>query len=181
MSAPRQSVRAECAFLLACVFAAACSAPEAGELPSPDGAEIVLPEFDSLRVRLVEGAGEVFGPDGVLVARVGLTEWQMIDDLDGDGRTDAVIAGWSSGGGSGTFVELMHFILGDDDSSDVVWVWRGSVPLGDRVRIRAMTVTGRRIELHLTEHGADDPLCCPTVDVVRGFEVTDGVLRAADR
>jgi hypothetical protein len=181
VSAPRRRLQAACALLAGCAFTAACSAPETTELPILHGAEIVLPVFDSLRVRLVDGAGEVFGPDDVLVARVGLTEWQMIDDFDGDGRTDAVVAGWSSGGGSGTFVELMHFVLRGDENSDVVWVWSGAVPLGDRVQVRGLSTTDRGIEAQLTVHGTEDPLCCPTVDVVRQYEISDGILREAGR
>jgi hypothetical protein len=149
--------------------------------PRVGDVDVVLPGFDSLRVRLVDGSGEVRGSDDVVVARVGLTDFRVVDDLDGDGLTDAVVIGWSSGGGSGTFIELMHFVAHGDRVSDVVWTWAGSVLLGDRVRVRALAATGDRIEVHTTEHGENDPLCCPTVDVLRVYGVSDGILREAGR
>jgi hypothetical protein len=142
--------------------------------------EVVLPGFDSVRVRLAEGAGEAMGSEGVRVARAALTEWRVVDDLDGDGRTDALVVGWSSGGGSGTFVELVHFVLRDRRGAPSAWEWQGSLPLGDRVRVRAMTMTDGVVELHLTEHGPDDPMCCPTREAVRSYRVVDGRLLGGD-
>ena len=118
MSGPRRTFVA-CASLMLWMSVLACAEPAPVPPPRLDDADLVIPGFDSLRVHLVDGAGEVIGPDGVPVVRAGLTEWRLVDDLDGDGRTDAVVVGWSSGGGSGTFVELVHFVLDDDGVAEI--------------------------------------------------------------
>ena len=142
--------------------------------PSLDGAALVLADFDSLRIQLTDGSGEARDSDGVLLSRAALTEWRVVRDLDDDGQLDALVVAWSSGGGSGTFMELAHLVLDEGDVPH--WIWRGSIALGDRVRIRAMTESSGRVELHVTRHGPDDPMCCPTVDASLGFEVVGGRL-----
>ena len=168
--------------VLGALCAAGCGAPDTSDMPadpSLDEAEVVLAGFDSIRVRMIAGTGEVAGDDGSVRVRAGLTDWRLLDDVDGDGALDALVVVWSSGGGSGTFMELVHFALVRQGRESGRWVWRGAVPLGDRVRIRAMTRTDAAVELHVTEHGPDDPLCCPTVEAVRVFEMHEGVLRPA--
>lgn len=156
-----------------------CSRSEPVEPPPLGEVEVVLSGFDSLRVQLEDGAGEVTSRDGVLIARASLTEWRVVGDLDRDGRLDALVVARSTGGGSGTFVDLMHLVLVDAGDASSAWGWAGAVPLGDRVRVRALTEADGRVELHLTEHGPDDPLCCPSVDTVRTFDLRDGVLAPA--
>ncbi len=169
--------------VLGALCAAGCGAPDTAEMPadpSLDDAEVVLAGFDSIRVRMIDGTGEVTGDDGSVTVRAGLTDWRLLDDIDGDGVLDGLAVAWSSGGGSGTFMELVHFALIRQGRASGRWVWHGAVPLGDRVRVRAMTRTDAVVELHVTEHGPDDPLCCPTAEAVRLFEMREGVLRPTD-
>ncbi len=156
----------------------ACSEPSPPtEGPWLEDAELVLPGFDSLVVPLAQGIGSILEDDGVLRVRASLTDWRALGDLDGDGVEDAVVVVWSSGGGSGTFMEVAHFRLEPERGETVAhWAWSGSVMLGDRVRVRALAVTDGYVELHVTQHGPDDPMCCPTVETVRGFDVRDGEL-----
>ncbi len=81
-------------------------------------------------------------------------------------------------GGSGTFRELALF---ESTPGSAAWQWQRAVALGDRVRVRAMTLDDHTAELHLTEHGPDDAMCCPTEQVVRRFRVTPGGTEAADQ
>jgi hypothetical protein len=158
------------------VASVACSPPAPEEQPELESAALVLPGFDSISVPLVDGEGTLRDEEGTLRVRAALTDWRVEEDLDGDGVLDAVVVAWSSGGGSGTFMEVVHFRLEEDTPRTARWTWSGSAALGDRVRIRAMALTDGLVELHVTEHGPDDPMCCPTVETIRAFEVRDGTL-----
>lgn len=136
------------------------------ELPTLDDVTLVLPGFDSLEVELHDRTGEVRADDGALLVRAGLTDWVAFQDTDGDEVPEAIAVVWSSGGGTGTFHELAVF-----DRARTRWRWRGSAALGDRVRVRVLALEGDRVSLHLTEHGPDDPACCPTVHTIRDFRV----------
>jgi hypothetical protein len=54
--------------------------------------------------------------------------------------------------------------------------------LGDRVKVKSITIEDSIILVHMTSHGPDDPLCCPTMDVTRAY-VLDGeqLIRFADQ
>ena len=157
------------------VALAACEAPSASELPPLEQAEMALDGFSVTISPDTVGIWEGRSSDGTLLVRVGLTEWRVVGDLDHDGTTDALAVVWTSGGGSGTFMELASFQLDSPtQSGEDRWVRSGAVSLGDRVRVRAMTESSGTVELHVTRHGPDDPMCCPTVDTVLSFEVVDG-------
>jgi hypothetical protein len=146
-------------------------------LPPLDSASMVLPLWDSATVMLVKGTGELRDASGLRVAEAGLTDWRAVGDFDANGSEEAVVVAWSSGGGSGVFVELALFGLERGGwMSDDVWRWRASAPLGDRVRVRALTVDGDVVEVHLTRHAPDDPACCPTQEDRLGFRVEGGGL-----
>jgi len=150
---------------------AGCGDPEPVEPPSLSNTAIIFPGFDSLSVQLVDGRGESFDGD-VLVATAGLTDWVVRGDLDGDGVPGAVAVVWVSGGGSGTFFDLSRLELEEDAEGTSAWSWQGSVFLGDRIRVRALTLDGDVVELHLTDHGPDDGMCCPTRQTIRRYRVT---------
>jgi hypothetical protein len=168
--APRAS--AFCALLLT----AACGARDSA-LPPLESAALVLPGFDSAVVALTDGAGERRDGSGTLVAEAGLTDWRAVGDFDVDGSTEAIVVVWSSGGGSGTFMDLALFTMEPGGwMSEASWRWRASRPLGDRVRVRALTVDGTLVEVHLTRHGPDDAMCCPTEQAVLRFRAEKGRL-----
>jgi len=157
------------------VAMAACEGAPTSELPPLEQAEMALGGFAVTISPDTVGIWEGRSADGALLVRVGLTEWRVIDDLDGDGKTDALAVLWTSGGGTGTFMELASFQLDSTaGAGGVRWLRSGAVSLGDRVRIRAMTESSGIVELHVTRHGPDDAMCCPTVDTVLSFAVVDG-------
>jgi len=157
------------------VATAACGGGPTSELPPLEEAEIALDGFAVTISPDTVGIWEGRSSDGAMLVRVGLTEWRVIGDLDDDGTTDALAVLWTSGGGSGTFMELASFQLDSTAGPrEVRWLRSGAVSLGDRVRIRAMTESSGTVDLHVTRHGPDDPMCCPTVDTVLSFEVVDG-------
>ncbi|MGD8902000.1 MAG: hypothetical protein PVI67_00405, partial [Anaerolineae bacterium] len=47
---------------------------------------------------------------------------------------------------------------------DVAWT-----QLGDRVQINALFIQNGEIVVDMVTHGPDDPMCCPTQQVVQTF------------
>ena len=162
---------------LFCLAVLLCACGEAAPPPSLQDAQIVFTGFDSVTMELRRGEGEAVEGD-MVVARGGITDWVIEGDPDGDESTEALAVAWVSGGGGGTFMELALFELTPGSGA---WRWQGAVALGDRVRVRAMTLDDDTAELHLTEHGPDDAMCCPTERVVRRFRVTPSGIEAVDQ
>ena len=159
---------------LCCLTVLLCAAAPP---PSLQDAQIVFADFDAVTMELRAGEGEAVEGD-VVIARGGITDWVIEGDPDGDESTEALAVAWVSGGGSGTFMEFALFEL---TPGSAAWQWQGAVALGDPVRVRAMTLDDDTAELHLTEHGPDDAMCCPTEPVVRRFRVTPGGIEAVDQ
>jgi hypothetical protein len=91
---------------------------------------------------------------------VALTEHVAIGELNGEPAAAAILH--SSGGGSGTFYELHVLVERDGQAHDIAWV-----QLGDRVQINSLAIEGNEIVVDLVSHGPDDPMCCPTQQVVQ--------------
>jgi len=89
-----------------------------------------------------------------------------------DGRETAAAVLISSGGGSGTFYDLVLLIWGPDG-----WKHMDTAPLGDRVKVHSVSLAGREILVDLTEQGPDDPMCCPTLRRTKHYLVQDGRLK----
>src|SRR5512143_2717334 len=89
-----------------------------------------------------------------------------------DGRETAAAVLISSGGGSGTFYDLVLVIWGPDG-----WKHTDTALLGDRVKVHSVSLAGREITVDLTEQGPDDPLCCPTLRRTKRYLVQDGRLK----
>ena len=45
--------------------------------------------------------------------------------------------------------------------------------LGDRVQINSLAIEDGKIVVDIVTHGADDPMCCPTQEVVKRYELQD--------
>jgi hypothetical protein len=104
----------------------------------------------------------------LLAERHGLTE--RVEASSGRETAAAVLI--SSGGGSGTFYDLVLLIWGPDG-----WKHMDTAPLGDRVKVHSVSLAGREILVDLTEQGPDDPMCCPTLRRTKHYLVQDGRLK----
>jgi heat shock protein HslJ len=93
----------------------------------------------------------------------------------GPGGDTAAIVVQSSLGGSGTFYELALLSRRAEG-----WVNTDTVLLGDRVRVRAVAIEESVVTVDLLTHGPGEPLCCPTAETRRRFEIRGGRLAAAD-
>ena len=69
-------------------------------------------------------------------------------------------------GGSGTFFDLalVQEVEGQPTNT-------ASIFLGDRVIINNLVFVGGEILVEMVNHGMDEPLCCPTQEVVVTYEL----------
>ncbi len=93
---------------------------------------------------------------------VALTEYIVTGDLDGEPAAAVILH--SSGGGSGTFYELHVMVARDGQPHDVAWT-----QLGDRVQINSLAIEKNEIVVDMITQGPDDPMCCPTQQVVQTY------------
>ena len=91
-----------------------------------------------------------------------LTEHVAVGELGGE--TAAAVILTSSGGGSGTFAELHVMVERDGQPHDIAWTL-----LGDRVQINSLSINNDEILVDVVTHGPDDPMCCPTQQVVQTY------------
>lgn len=136
--------------------------------------EYALTAFDGARVRLAAGHYEApteTPPAEVLVASCELHPLSGVGDLDGDGSPDAAVVLTSSGGGSGTFHELVAVLNTAQGLTPLP-----GVPLGDRIDLKRIDVVGGAISLEFLMAGPDDPLCCPRAKAQRSYRIEGGRL-----
>ena len=93
---------------------------------------------------------------------IALTEYVAVGELDGQSAAAVIL--YSDGGGSGTFYELHVMVDRDGQPYDVAWT-----QLGDRVQINSLAVEGDEIIVDMVTHGPEDPMCCPTQQVVQAY------------
>jgi heat shock protein HslJ len=93
---------------------------------------------------------------------VALTEHVVTGELNGEPAATVIL--YSSGGGSGTFYELHIMVERDGQPRDIAWT-----KLGDRVQINALAIEEDDIMVDMVAHGPDDPMCCPTQQVVQRY------------
>ena len=115
--------------------------------------------------------GEPFVEGGASRPVVTLVEPVAFGDLDGDGVEDAAVILAANAGGSGTFISLEAV---RNEGSEPVHL--ATYPLGDRVRIESLAIEGGQIVLEMITHGPDDPMCCPTQQVVQTYALRGGEL-----
>jgi len=82
------------------------------------------------------------------------------------GRDAAAVILVTDPGGSGTFYELA--VVADEGSQPV---HVAATLLGDRVQINSFSIEDGQIVVDMITHGPDDPMCCPSLHVVRTFEL----------
>ena len=85
------------------------------------------------------------------------------------GQPGAAVILASSGGGSGTFFDLYAV----DAAAKTI----ARVSLGNRIVLNALTFgPNGRIVVAMVAHAPADPLCCPTSQQTRQYELRDGAL-----
>jgi len=123
-------------------------------------------------VLLVDGIyNEPITTDSATKLGVMLTNFAAFGDLDGDGQEEAVIILISNPGGSGTFYDLAVV-----RKQGEALINPDSLQLGDRVQIKNIHVKNSEILLEMLTQGPDDPMCCPTQQVINVYTLKSGRL-----
>lgn len=121
-------------------------------------------------VQLVSGIyTETLVPDSPLVAYVELTDVVAAGELNGQPAYAAILV--SNSGGSGVFNDLAVVMEVDGQ-----WTNVATTLLGDRVAINSLTIENNQVVIDMITQGPDDPMCCPTQQVVIAYELVDGEL-----
>ncbi|MEX1018643.1 MAG: WG repeat-containing protein [Litorilinea sp.] len=113
--------------------------------------------------------------DAASALTVQLTGDRAFGDLNGDLVPDAAVILASSGGGTGTFVDLAA-VLNDEGAPVNV----ATTALGDRVRMEDIFIDNGVIVLDVVTHGPEDPMCCPSQTARLAFTLADDTLVAVD-
>ena len=100
-----------------------------------------------------------------------LTNFAAFGDLDGDGTEDAAVILVTQFGGSGSFYDLAILRKQDAALTNIA-----TVLLGDRVQINGLGIENGEIAVDLLTQGPDDPMCCPTLQVVNRYILQNGEL-----
>lgn len=74
-------------------------------------------------------------------------------------------------GGSGTFYELA-LLIGNTQG----WINTDTVLLSDRAKVHAVGIEDDYIVVAMTTHGPQDPMCCPTLEVMKHFAIQNDQL-----
>lgn len=118
-------------------------------------------------------AGAPFVADGE--SRPAVLLWNDIiafGDLDDTPGDEAAVLLSGTSGGSGERIYLA--VVGVRDGSAVNL---STVPVGDRVKIRTLSIIDGKITLDLIEAGAGDAACCPTQLARRAYGLVNAELR----
>jgi hypothetical protein len=110
---------------------------------------------------------EPAAPGSVTEIEVRATEFHAFGDLDGDGAIDGVIVLESDPGGSGVFFDLFAVLNRSGQPLPLA-----GISLGDRVQLQSVNIgEDGSISVAVRKHGPNDPLCCPTLDVVMRYRL----------
>jgi hypothetical protein len=124
-------------------------------------------------VKLTDGQyeGEPFVEGGASRPTVFFSEPYASGDLDGDGVDDAAVLLVENSGGSGSFVYLAA-VLNREGKPDNI----DTQLLGERAQVQALTIADGQISVTMVTHGPDDPMCCPTQEEERIYELQQNEL-----
>jgi uncharacterized membrane protein len=128
--------------------------------------------FESGRVGLSDG--EYVDSDRRLKIR--LADLHAFGDLDGDGSDDAAVVLVTDPGGSGTFFDLA--VLSEKGGRPINVASRA---LGDRVDLRSLAIENGQIIVDMVTHGPTDPMCCPSLREIVGYELRGEALAELGR
>jgi heat shock protein HslJ len=125
-------------------------------------------------VQLTDGKyeGEPFVPGGASRPTVVLhPEVYVFGDLNGDGVDDAAVILIESSGGSGNFRYLAAVINERGTPVNVATHF-----VGDREQMQAINIDEGEITLDMVAHAPEDPMCCPTQEVTKVYQLQDDQL-----
>ncbi|HET6821614.1 MAG TPA: Gmad2 immunoglobulin-like domain-containing protein [Anaerolineales bacterium] len=165
------------------------SEPGGGETSSPATPTSVSDQVEEIRnaqyqpgtaegsqlVQLTDGKFEQGTPGSEDFISVQVTDFVAIGDLDADGTEEAAALISENYGGTGVFVFLAVF-----SQVDGTWTFQTSSMVDDRPELRKLSIANNEIFLDAVIHGADEPMCCPTLRTMRHYRFVDNLLDMID-
>lgn len=109
---------------------------------------------------------EEAAPGSATQTSVMLTDHVAFGELNGEPAAAVVLV--TDPGGSGTFYSLHVVVNQDGELIDIA-----NTNLGDRVQINSLAIEDGKIVVDMVTHGPDDPMCCPTQEVTKRYELQD--------
>jgi heat shock protein HslJ len=144
--------------------------PAALALTALQNLDYQIPDLGS--VQLKDGHFEhKYGDGATQVNKVGYLQ-SVQGDLNGDGVQDAVIVLWATTGGSG-FYNYIAGVINQNGKAQPTQ----AILLGDRIKIKDLSIQDGRITLLSLEAGPNDPQCCPSQQVTRILQLTGDTLK----
>jgi len=74
-------------------------------------------------------------------------------------------------GGSGFFYDLAFMVKEKGKQRNIA-----TTALGDRVKIKSLSIENGNIIVQMVKHNKKDPICCPTMDVTQKYTLQDNKL-----
>ena len=144
-------------------------------LESLENAEYYFALYDK-RTRLIggqHGEEEIIDEDGYrYIFSAGIvSDKAAFGDLDNDGKEDAAVIIYSTGGRSGLFYELAIMINEDGNP-----YYLTSKYLGDRIEVNSVNIQDGIITLERIIHDLGDAACCPTLHKVSQYKLFENEL-----
>lgn len=167
----------------------ATSDPGSGKTSSPATPTTMSDEVEEIRnaqyqpgasegsqvVQLTDGTFEQGTPGADDFISVQVTDFVTIGDLDADGTEEAAALISENYGGTGVFVFLAIF-----SQVNGTWTFQTSSMVDDRPELRELSIANNEIFLDAVIHGADEPMCCPTLRTMRHYRFVDNLLDMID-
>ena len=126
-------------------------------------------------VQLTDGIFEQGTPGADDFISVQVTDFVTIGDLTADGTEEAAALISENYGGTGVFVFLAIF-----SQVNGAWTFQTSSMVDDRPELRELSIANNEIFLDVVIHGADEPMCCPTLRTMRHYRFVDNLLDMID-
>jgi hypothetical protein len=131
---------------------------------------------DALRVvQLTDGKFEQGTPGGTDSISVTVSDFIAVGDLNADGVNDVAALVSENYGGTGVFVFLAVYT--NENGS---LTFQNSTMVDDRPQLKALSIQGGEIFLDAVIHGADEPMCCPSLRTTRHYRFVDNQLDVTD-
>jgi heat shock protein HslJ len=129
---------------------------------------------ESGEAALVDGEyREQAAPGSATETVVQVTDHVAYGDLNGQPAAAVVLV--TDPGGSGTFYDLAVVVEQDGQPVNVA-----TTSLGDRVQINSLSIENNQIFVDMVTQGPDDPMCCPTRQVVQAYTLQGDQLVPAE-
>jgi uncharacterized protein (DUF2141 family) len=121
----------------------------------------------SKKAKLTDGKyQEDIVPGSATKLNIVLYPTAVFGDLNGDGVEDAAAVLVADPGGSGTFYYLAAVVNQNGTPKHVA-----SVLLGDRVRLKSISIQSGEIAVNMVQQAPGDPMCCPTMEVTQKYKL----------